>query len=42
MPAALLIFGVPMILATVLISPSELHRLPLAAIILGLLLPFAA
>ena len=46
MSAALLIFALPMILAAVLISPTGLHDvihgLPLAAIIIGLLLPFAA
>jgi hypothetical protein len=46
MSAALVIFGVPMILASVLISPTGLHDvihgLPLAAIVIGILLPFAA
>lgn len=42
----LLIFGLPLILAAILISPTGLHDLlhgvPLAAIIIGILLPFAA
>ena len=46
MSGALLIFALPMILAAVLISPTGLHDvihgLPLAAIIIGILLPFAA
>ena len=46
MSAACLIFGLPMLLAAVLISPTGLHDLihglPLAAIIVGVLLPFAA
>ena len=46
MLAACLIFGLPMILAAVLISPTGLHDvvhgLPLAAIAIGILLPFAA
>jgi uncharacterized BrkB/YihY/UPF0761 family membrane protein len=46
MSAACLIFGLPMILAAVLISPTGLHDvihgLPLAAIAVGVLLPFAA
>jgi len=46
MSAALLIFGLPVILAAVLISPTGLHDvihgLPLCGIVIGLLLPFAA
>jgi hypothetical protein len=46
MSAACLIFGLPMLFAAVLISPTGLHDvihgLPFAAIVIGLLLPFAA
>jgi hypothetical protein len=46
MSAAVLVFGLPMILAAVLISPTGIHDLihgvPLAGIIIGILLPFAA
>jgi hypothetical protein len=46
MSATLLIFGLPMLLAAILISPTGLHDVihgvPLCGIVIGLLLPFAA